>query len=376
MNKLANYVETTQDSGRDTVVPAAEEDLEEGTGQKRFHLRTKKRKAGATFVVLLTLIGIVGYQLASLQFGLEKPTEEAIAIAETNSPTATPPPPISTYGNISVPVEHNISVTVHLRENPDATDNIFLVHGAGGGAWAWEEYFDLVPDNYNLYAISWRGHFTSSPVDDADTSDYVADQLAVMEAIGARNELPTHVVGHSYGAATSVLATAQEPEQVASLHLLAPVVPLDYTFVQAIAVPLVMPPILNSSTSSEIDAIEQGTGATGTYTGMFLDQAQMNRYWDLYQGKLYSVEKRSLIGVDGMSPDWQDKLNDAYLTVGDSDIPVWFITARYDNVVVPAEQQETADDIDADLIELESGHYIQLDAESDESIEIILGHLA
>lgn len=343
--------------------------------RRRFHLRSKKRKAGAIAVVTLVIVGIVGYQLASLQFGLEDPSPEAIASAEAESPTASPPPLITTYDSINVPVESDLSVTVHLRESPDATDNIFLVHGAGGGAWVWEEYFDLLPDNYNLYAISWRGHFTSSPVDDADTSDYVDDQLAALDAIGSRNDLPIHVVGHSYGAATSVLATAEAPEEIASLHLLAPVVPLDYTFIQAIAVPIIMPPILNNSTNAEVEAIENGTGATGTYTDMFLDQTQMNRYWDLYQGKPYSVEKKSLIGGDGMAPDWQDRLNDAYLTVGDSDIPVWFITARYDNVVVPAEQRETAEDIDATVIELESGHYIPLDSQSDESIDMIADNL-
>ena len=44
-------------------------------------------------------------------------------------------------------------------------------------------------------------NFESSPVEDADASDYVGDQIAVLDAIENRNNLPVHVVGHSYGGA-------------------------------------------------------------------------------------------------------------------------------------------------------------------------------
>ena len=35
-----------------------------------------------------------------------------------------------------------------MREVPDALANIFMVHGAGGGAWAWEIYFSLCRQFY------------------------------------------------------------------------------------------------------------------------------------------------------------------------------------------------------------------------------------
>ncbi|MEM7345041.1 MAG: alpha/beta hydrolase, partial [Chloroflexota bacterium] len=309
-----------------------------------------------------------------------KPPRVRSQMASAKTQT-TPTTPITAYDSFSVHVEENITVDVHMREVPDALANIFMVHGAGGGAWAWELYFNRFPDTYNLYAISWRGHFTSSPVEDANTADYVRDQLAAITAISNRNNLPIHVIGHSYGGATTVLATAQASEQVSSLHLLAPVVPLDYTFIQAQVVPLIMPPILRNSTAKETTAAEaaaasgEDSDGSGTYTGMFLDQTQMERYWDLYAGKPFSVEKPSLIAVDGLSPAWQIKLDNAYKAVGKADLSIWFLIARYDNVVIPDEQRETATEIGAPVIELESGHYIQLDVEADKSAEVIVANL-
>ncbi|MEM7126815.1 MAG: alpha/beta hydrolase [Chloroflexota bacterium] len=341
----------------------------------------KKRVLIFSLLIIVLIVGVVGYDLAQLQAGLEKPIEAVVANAAASTQITSPPAPITSYEHFPVQVEEGITVDVHLREQVDAVANVFMVHGAGGGAWAWEVYFEQLPDTYNLYAISWRGHFTSTPVDDANTADYTRDQVAALAAIQGRNSLPIHVIGHSYGGATSVLATAQMVDQVASLHLLAPVVPLDYTFLQKQLVPLIMPPIIRNQAATEateaarVAATGEESDGSGTYAGMFLAQTQMERYWDLYAAKPYSVEKPSLIGVDGLSPDWQIKLDEAYRTIGEADLPVWFLIARYDNVVVPSRQRETADEMGATIIEMESGHYIQLDVEATKSAAIITANL-
>ncbi|MEM7114884.1 MAG: alpha/beta hydrolase [Chloroflexota bacterium] len=341
-----------------------------------------KRKWLITTIMIVFILGYVGYDLSLVQAGLEEPSEAVLATAAANTLTDSPPLPISTYEHFSVPVEGKITVAVHMREAQNAAANILMVHGAGGGAWVWEEYFELLPETYNLYAISWRGHFISAPVADANSADYVRDQTAVITAIAERNDLPIHVIGHSYGGATSVLATAAAPEQVASLHLLAPVVPLNYTSIQKQLVPLIMTPILSNQSVQELAVAEETTvsGAdtqgSGTYAGMFLNQAQMERYWDLHAAKPYSVEKPSLIGGDGLDPAWQTTLDEAYTAIGAAKIPVWFQIARYDNVVIPAEQRETADAMGAAHIELESGHYIQLDVAAEESAKVITKNLA
>ena len=73
---------------------------------------------------------------------------------------------------------------------------------------------------------------------------------------------------------------------------------------------------------------------------MFLDKAQMERYWDMYAAKPFSVEKPSLIAVDGLNPDWQIELDEAYKTIGKAELPVWFLIARFDNVVIPDDQRK------------------------------------
>ncbi|MEM7339557.1 MAG: alpha/beta hydrolase [Actinomycetota bacterium] len=325
--------------------------------------------------LLLAVAGWIGLELFQLQAGLGAPTPDAISAAATQSQTLDPPPPIETNDSFNVAVDDGVTVSVHVRETDGATANVLLVHGAGGGAWVWEEFFEQLPQHLNVYALSWRGHFTSSPVADADTADYVADQRAVIAAIGDRNELPVHVVGHSYGGATSVLATAQAPDEVGSLLLLAPVVPLDYSFVQATVAPVVVPFFLDSSAQTEEEAIRSGSGPVGAYVDMFLDEAQMERYWELYAGKPYSIEKPSLIGVDGISPDWQDLLDESYHSVADAGVPVRIAVSPYDNVVSIDDQRETAAAIGAEVIELESGHYLPLDVAAEEAVQLVIDGL-
>ncbi len=330
----------------------------------------------------LLVFSYIGYDLAQLQAGLEAPNAAVLSSAEGNTLSTHPAPAISTYEKISVEVAPELTIDVQIREAADATANIFLVHGAGGGAWVWEEYFAELPATYNLYAISWRGHYTSSPVQNANVADYVTDQLAVLAEIQARNGLPTHIVGHSYGGATSVLTAAEIPDQVASIHLVAPVVPLDYTVLQRNLVPLIMRPILANALETELaDAIAaEASGAdtqgSGSYAKMFIDYPQMERYWDLHAAKPYSVEKPGLIGGDGLDPAWQLTLEAAYAAIDQADIPVWFLIARYDNVIIPSEQRETALEIGADYTEFESGHYIQLDSEATASAAFIANNLA
>jgi len=321
----------------------------------------KKRGILITLIVFVLIFATVGYDLSQISAGRETPSDTVLAESLDKSLTVSPPPVITTYPSFSVIVEDGISVDVHMRETPNATENIFMVHGAGSGAWAWEEYFEHLPQTYNLYAISWRGHFTSSSVDDANTSDYVRDQIAVINAITNRNDLPIHVIGHSFGGATSVLATSEIIDQVESLHLLAPIVPIDLSFLQAQILPVVIPLIMNNVFDE-------------SYAGMFLDIQQMKRYSDLYASKPFSVEKLGLFN-DGFNPDWQVKLDRAYKTIGESDLPVWFLIARYDNVIVPDQQRTIATEMGASLVELKSGHYIQLDIQTHESIDLVVDHL-
>lgn len=327
------------------------------TGSKR---RSKGRTAKGRTVLFASLLvvlelGLAGCDLARLQEGLVKPSPAVLESAERSAVQFTPPPPITDYEYFDVAVEDGAVVRVHTRETASATANIYMIHGAGGGSWAWEEFFDHIPENYNLYALSWRGHFESSHVEDANAADYVRDQIAGLNAIKTRNDLTVHVIGHSYGAATSVLMAAQPDVEFASLHLLAPVAPLDYSVTQRILVPIVAPAFI--ATENEAD---------GVFGDMFLSKTRMHHWFNAYAGQSFSAEKRGLITGDGVSPAWQQKLAAAYEALKARDLPVAMLIAQYDNVVVPRRQHIAADLAGAAVTMVESGHYIALGTKSED----------
>lgn len=323
------------------------------------HSLVKQRwyKVWGLLILLSAPFVIAGCAVANLQAGFEPASSEILAAADLVAGAQQVPRSISEYDRFEVSVSEGILVSVATREVPSAIANIFLVHGAGGGSWVWEYFFEEIPGHYNLYAVSWRGHFRSTPVKDARASDYVADQEAVVSAIGTRNSLPIHLVGHSYGGATSILQASRNPEAFASVSLLAPVVPLDYTLMQRIVVPSLAPFFIRR------DA-RKGNNTEGAYGGMFLSKDRMQSYHEQHASRDYSREKPSLIAVDGIDPGWQNKLEDAYLAVAASNLRVQMIIARYDNVVVPARQRNMALRLGAKIIELHSGHYVPLDVAS------------
>lgn len=326
----------------------------------------KKVFIRVSILAMITLtLSILGYDLAQLQADLEAPSDTSVFEAEQKALKANAPKSILKYPTFKVAVDKELSISVYARESDNAVANILLVHGAGGGAWVWEYFFQQLPVKYNLYALSWRGHFDSTKVSDANASDYMLDQQSVSTEITKRNKLPLHIIGHSYGAATSVLQVSKSDSDIASLILLAPVVPLDYTVAQRLLVPALAPYFIRKS-------LKQGNQAEGTFGGMFLSKKRMHYYYELYAKHDYSKEKPSLIAVDGISPQWQQSLLHSYQELANRDIPVSIFIARYDNVVVPKRQRKLAKLIKANVIETSSGHYLPIDVGEDEIIKVII----
>lgn len=331
-------------------------------------LRSSSGLLPVVIAAMILPLAVAGCSVAQLQAGLETPTDAVRSDATMKTERTDDPKTIASYDRFVVKSSEDISIAVYARESLHATENILLVHGAGSGAWAWEYYFHYLPENYNLYALSWRGHFDSSDVVDADTEDYVIDQNAVFDAIHTRSDLPTHLIGHSYGGATSVLQAVNTDRTVHSLVLIAPVVPLDYTLAQRLVVPTLAPFFIRRSS-------KRGNEMDGVYGGMFLSSHRMARYFDLYAGKAFSHEKPGLIAGDGVSAAWQEELKYAYQKVSDRSIPVTIIIAKYDNVVVPRRQRDIADRIGAAIIELDTGHYVPLDVMAEQSANRIVDTL-
>lgn len=330
--------------------------------------RERSLSRGVSLLGRRVLLGagfaLTGCSVANFQSGLEEPTEQVLLEADRQHNESPPPSRIRSFDSFLVRSEKDVSLKVYCRESPDAIANVLFVHGAGGGAWVWEYFFDLMPARFNLYALSWRGHFDSSAYGDARVRDHVLDQEAVFKAVKRRTPLPTHVVGHSYGGATSALQAAATDQDIASLCLVAPVVPLDYTYAQSIFIPMMA--------SWFVDA---GNDAEGTFGGMFLSKTRMKRYHRLYASDPKTSGGPSIITVDGVSVCWQDELDQAIGAAAQRGVPMLMLLARYDNVVVPRRQRNTAKKHSIQLTELASGHYIPLDIKAADSVRLVTNFL-
>jgi pimeloyl-ACP methyl ester carboxylesterase len=99
-------------------------------------------------------------------------------------------------------------------------DPIVFVHGSLGDYRTWEAQMDTFAKNHRVIAYSRRYAFPNKQVIH-DSADYTVTPHAkdLVEFIKALNLEPVHLVGHSYGAFTALLATINHPELVRSLTL-------------------------------------------------------------------------------------------------------------------------------------------------------------
>ncbi|WP_210650228.1 alpha/beta fold hydrolase [Nocardioides sp. SYSU D00065] len=102
---------------------------------------------------------------------------------------------------------------------------VLCVHGLGGSSSVWRTFADAVGPSLRVLAIDLPGH-GRSPAQGRTMS--VAESARVLE--GVIDELqvgPVVLVGHSMGAAVSMLTAASAPSSVSRLLLLAPPAPRD-----------------------------------------------------------------------------------------------------------------------------------------------------
>lgn len=97
---------------------------------------------------------------------------------------------------------------------------VILVHGSLGDFRDWGGQMDTFPKNYRVIAYSRRYAYPNRQQRN-DFADYTATVHAkdLAEFIKALNIGPVHLVGHSYGAFTTLLTTTDHPELVRSLTL-------------------------------------------------------------------------------------------------------------------------------------------------------------
>jgi len=99
-------------------------------------------------------------------------------------------------------------------------DPVVFVHGTLGDYRTWGLQFDTFARTHRVISYSRRFAYPNKQMIN-DSADYTvvphAKDLAAF--IKALNLQPVHLVGHSYGALTSLLATIEHPELVRSLML-------------------------------------------------------------------------------------------------------------------------------------------------------------
>ena len=107
-------------------------------------------------------------------------------------------------------------------------DPVVLVHGGVGDYRTWGEQMDTFTKNHRVIAYSRRFAYPNKQMIN-DSADYsvIPHARDLAEFMKALNLEPVHLVGHSYGAFTALLATIDHPELVRSLTLgEPPVMPL------------------------------------------------------------------------------------------------------------------------------------------------------
>ena len=99
-----------------------------------------------------------------------------------------------------------------------AGDPLVLVHGWPQHWWMWRDYFGRLSQRYRVIAPDLRGHgWSEKPRSSYRKRELADDLLALLD----RLDLDTvRLVGHDWGAVTSVLLAAAHPERVQRLMVL------------------------------------------------------------------------------------------------------------------------------------------------------------
>ena len=99
-------------------------------------------------------------------------------------------------------------------------DPVVFVHGTVGDYRVWEAQMDAFSNNYRVIALSRRfAHPNSQVVNDSSDYGVTVHSKDLAQFLKSLDIGPVHLVGHSYGAFTSLLTALEHPELVKSLTL-------------------------------------------------------------------------------------------------------------------------------------------------------------
>ncbi|MCW2961095.1 MAG: alpha/beta fold hydrolase [Thermoleophilia bacterium] len=160
---------------------------------------------------------------------------------------------------------------------------VFLLHALGADRRAFQRFERLLPDTWQVESLDLLGHGEAPK---PATGYALADHATyVLEQVAQRDAPDPVLVGHSYGAATSVAAAALQPERVRGIVLLDPVVRISDD-------------VVGGNTARMVRARREGT-LQETVAAIYPDASEALRAWTVQ-----TWEAMALGVVDELDGDW------------------------------------------------------------------------
>lgn len=110
-------------------------------------------------------------------------------------------------------------IRLHVVESPQAGPPLVLLHGATGNAQAWGEIIERLSDQWHIYALDLRGHGLSERAKNLEGYHILCFVQDVVTFLRERVKQPAVLMGHSYGAITSLLAGMPAKDSLRALVL-------------------------------------------------------------------------------------------------------------------------------------------------------------
>ncbi len=215
--------------------------------------------------------------------------------------------------------------TVHYRVNgPENGPVVVLIHGFRTPSYIWKDHLEpLAGSGYRVVAFDNYGRGFS----DRPEGDYTAertDRLIVELLDHLKISRPVHMVGYSMGGATATIFTANHPTKVRSLSLIAPAGTGDPSFLPGlVAIPGLGEIIFHYAG----DMLGRGSARRAAKAS-----ANPERHLADHEAQAgFDGYSRALLSSIRHYPLWDAQ--DAYRTIGATDLPVQIIWGTDDDVV-------------------------------------------
>jgi pimeloyl-ACP methyl ester carboxylesterase len=205
----------------------------------------------------------------------------------------------------------------------DSSQRVLLLHGLGADRRAFQRFARLLPSEWDVHAVDLLGHGDAPKPDHGYSLENHAKYVAsvIVDTFGSDAETnPPSLVGHSYGAATSVATAALFPRLVRDVVLLDAIAPTDDSNAATDR---------GTKTGRMIEARRTGNLAA-TVDEMFSDQSEALRRWTVE-----TWSQMALGVVDELDGNWPRFASDVHCDVtivhgdlelgGGGDLPAdWF----------------------------------------------------